>query len=88
MKVERFESPATNETKITATMDSLYLEVVGRMIQDETIRLVADELSKKFLQEKGAEILASIPLQAVVNRAIADAVRRIGNASETVEPSR
>ena len=70
---------------IKAVCDSAVKAMVEKLIVEKSeviLTVAAADLAHKLVADKGQEIIAKVPLETVLNRVVAEAVRKIGNAAE------
>lgn len=75
-KTEIFQDP-DGGVRVQVRFDAAYISYVAEAVP----KLVIDEITRKmtehFIAEKKQEIIGKIPLEAVLNGVVAEAVRRI-----------
>jgi hypothetical protein len=78
-KTEIFREP-DGGIRVQMRLDAEYI----RYVSDAVPKLVVEELTHKivehFIAEKKQEIIAKIPLEAVLNGVVAETIRKIGAA--------
>ena len=78
-----------NEThSTTCTVDRASAIEIGAIVQVRVIELVSADLAKQFMAKHGQEIMARIPLESVLNQAVASAVKGIAVSIDENEKSR
>lgn len=61
--------------------DSTEMATLGEAILHKAVAAAAETLAQQIVKEKGSDIIARVDLNTILNRAVAETVVRIGNAS-------
>ncbi len=81
MKAEVLKSSHNGNTQIVVTVADNEFMALGERVMIQAIDLAAKTLADELVRERGAKMVAEIPVQAVLNRVIAAAALKIGNAA-------
>lgn len=82
MKVETFANSNGGMT-VSATLDGALMAVAGPRIMNDAMDLIAKGIADAFLRDHGAEVLAQIPVKAMINRTISKTVEKYGKFLDT-----
>ena len=64
----------------SAQVDAAMIDMLGRTVGLELAQQLVSRLADEIIAMKKQEIIAKIPLEAVLNQVVAEVVRRIGEA--------
>lgn len=75
-KTQIFKMP-NGGVRVQLDFDGAYVELVSRELPKLVIEEATQKLAQHFIDEKKQELLAKIPVESVINQAVAEVVRRI-----------
>lgn len=81
MKVFAEKDEVRDVTRIVVEATGLEWHLLGREAMAEAHHLMAKGIADEFLRTKGADVAANIPTTLVLNLAVAEVVKRLGEES-------
>lgn len=81
MEIKRVASTGLDQNYHVA-VGAQEMSLLQDAVANRLVEVVATKIAEDFIRERGAELLSSIPLAAVINLAVAKVAVGIGEASK------